>query len=164
MEILTTENQEVKYAGFWLRFVAYLIDDIVLSFAGFIVALPFIGGIIFSAIGMSDSHEFDEKTVLGIAGILGSVLGMVLIIIILGWLYFALMESSKNQATLGKLALGLKVTDMEGNRISFARATGRYFGKIISGMILYVGYFMAGFTEKKQALHDMLAGCLVVRK
>ena len=62
------------------------------------------------------------------------------------------------------MALGLKVTDMEGNRISFGRATGRYFGKIISGMILYIGYIIAGFTEKKQALHDIMANCLVTRK
>jgi len=80
------------------------------------------------------------------------------------WLYYALMESSKHQATIGKLALGLKVTDMNGQRISFARATGRYFGKIISGMILLIGYIMAGFTEKKQALHDIMANCLVVKR
>ncbi len=80
------------------------------------------------------------------------------------WLYFALMESSVKQGTLGKMALGIIVTDANGNRISFGRATGRYFGKIISGAILCIGYIMAGFTEKKQALHDMIAGCLVVNK
>ena len=79
------------------------------------------------------------------------------------WLYFALMESSAKGATLGKLALGLRVTDLNGNRISFARATGRYFGKIVSGMILMIGYLMAGFTQQKQALHDIMAGCLVIR-
>ncbi len=73
------------------------------------------------------------------------------------------MESSKQQATLGKMALSLKVTDMEGNKVSFGRATGRYFGKIISGMIMMIGYILAGLTEKKQALHDMMAGCLVIR-
>ncbi|MEZ5012420.1 MAG: RDD family protein [Bacteroidales bacterium] len=63
------------------------------------------------------------------------------------------------------MALGLKVTDMEGGRISFARATGESHGrKIISGMILYIGYILAGLTEKKQALHDMMAACLVVKK
>ncbi len=60
------------------------------------------------------------------------------------------------------MALGIKVTDLDGNRISFGRATGRYFGKIISGMIFYIGFMMAGWTQKKQALHDMLAGCLVI--
>lgn len=164
MEVLTPEQTEVRYAGFWLRFVAYIIDDIILSFVGFLVSIPFIGGIIFSAIGIGEHSEFDEKTALGIAGILGSILGLILVIFLMGWLYFSLMESSKNQATLGKMALGLKVTDMEGGRISFARATGRYFGKIISGMILYIGYILAGITEKKQALHDMMAACLVVKK
>ena len=80
------------------------------------------------------------------------------------WLYFSLMESSSWQATLGKKALGLYVTDLEGNRITFARATGRYFAKLISSLTLLIGYIMAGFTEKKQALHDMIAGCLVMRK
>ena len=88
----------------------------------------------------------------------------ILALMIVGWLYFALMESSVNQATLGKMALGIKVTDLDGNRISFGRATGRYFGKIVSGMILYIGFIMAGFTEKKQALHDIMASCLVVNK
>lgn len=164
METLPTENTEVRYAGFWLRFVAYIIDDIVMSVVGFLVSLPFIGGIIFSAIGIGENPDEAENIAMGVMGIMGSIVGLVLVIFVLGWLYFALMESSKNQATLGKMALGLKVTDMEGNRISFGKATGRYFGKIISGMILYIGYILAGLTEKKQALHDMMAGCLVVKK
>jgi uncharacterized RDD family membrane protein YckC len=80
------------------------------------------------------------------------------------WLYWALLESSRWQATLGKKMLGLQVTDLEGRRISFARATGRYFGKVISTLLLLVGFAMAGFTEKKQALHDMIASCLVLKK
>ena len=100
---------------------------------------------------------------MGIAGILGSVMGLILASIAVGWLYFALMESSKNQGTLGKMALSIKVTDGEGNPISFARASGRYFGKIISSMIMMIEYILAGLTEKKQALHDILAGCLVIR-
>jgi len=83
---------------------------------------------------------------------------------VLQWLYFALMESSKTQGTVGKLVLKIKVTDYEGNRISFARATGRYFGKILSGMIMMIGYIMAGLTERKQALHDMLASCYVMKE
>jgi uncharacterized RDD family membrane protein YckC len=81
-----------------------------------------------------------------------------------GWLYEALMESSAKQATLGKMLLGLMVTDEAGNRISFARASGRHFAKYISSFTLFIGYIMAGFTAKKQALHDMIAGTLVVRK
>jgi len=147
MEVLESENTgQVKYAGFWLRFVAYLIDDIIMSAIGFVISLPFIGTIIFSGIALSDMDKCEEKTFLGIAGIVGIVLLLTITLT---------MESSKQQATLGKMALGLKVTDMEGNKVSFGRATGRYFGKIISGMIMMIGYILAGLTEKKQALHDM---------
>ena len=79
------------------------------------------------------------------------------------WIYEAAMESSSRQATLGKMAVGLKVTDEQGQRISFGRATGRYFSKIISSMILFIGYIMVGFTARKQGLHDMIAGTLVTR-
>ena len=79
------------------------------------------------------------------------------------WLYEALMESSSYQSTLGKMIFGMKVTDLYGNRISFARATGRHFAKILSGMILCIGFIMVGLTERKQGLHDLLAGTLVRR-
>ena len=87
-----------------------------------------------------------------------------LLVIVGVWLYYALMESSANAATLGKMAFGLRVTDIEGHRITFKRATGRYFGKIVSGIILGVGYLMAGWTTRKQALHDIMAETLVLRK
>jgi uncharacterized RDD family membrane protein YckC len=80
------------------------------------------------------------------------------------WLYFALQEASAAQATVGKRALGIYVTDRQGQRIGFGRATGRYFGKILSALILFIGFMMAGWTERKQALHDMLADTLVVRR
>ena len=79
------------------------------------------------------------------------------------WLYEAFMESSSYQATLGKMIFGMKVTDLNGNRISFERATGRHFAKWLSTMILGIGYIMVGFTERKQGLHDLLAGTLVRR-
>ncbi|GFP75491.1 RDD family protein [Clostridium fungisolvens] len=82
--------------------------------------------------------------------------------VLLYWLYFAVMESSPKMATIGKQALGIVVTDLNGNRISFGKATGRYFGKIISSLVLCFGYFMALWTERKQALHDMMAGTLVL--
>jgi len=91
---------------------------------------------------------------------MGGVFGFV-ISVAGSWLYEALMESSSRQATLGKMIFGMKVTDLSGNRISFARATGRYFAKWLSGLTLLIGYIIAGFTERKQALHDMLAGTLV---
>jgi uncharacterized RDD family membrane protein YckC len=82
----------------------------------------------------------------------------------MNWIYYAALESSSWQATLGKKILGLRVTDLAGNRISFARASGRFFGMILSSMILGIGFLMAGFTARKQALHDILAGCLVLRQ
>ena len=165
METLNSESQpEVKYAGFWLRFVAYIIDDLLLGIVGFFISIPFIGAIVFSAFRIAGAEGDTEKTFLGIAGILGAVLMLIMVITVVGWLYYALMESSKQQATLGKMALSLKVTDMSGNRISFGRATGRYFGKILSGAIFMIGYILAGLTEKKQALHDIIANCLVIRK
>lgn len=74
------------------------------------------------------------------------------------------MENSATQGTLGKLALGIKVTDLNGRRIGFGRATGRHFGKFISTLTLLIGYIMVAFTQKKQGLHDMMAGCLVVNR
>ena len=74
------------------------------------------------------------------------------------------MESSPTQGTLGKMALGIKVTDLEGDKIDFGRATRRHFAKIISALILYIGFIMVAFTQEKQGLHDMMAGCLVVTK
>ena len=157
-------NQEIKpviYAGFWLRFVASLIDGIILWLVQMIITAPLLGIIGVTALKADSlSHEESLAAILAIIGV-----GMVtyMVIIVMGWLYFALMESYKG-ATIGKMAMGLKVTDMNGNQINFLRATGRYFGKIVSSMILMIGYIMAGFTEKKQALHDMMANCLVVKK
>jgi uncharacterized RDD family membrane protein YckC len=102
--------------------------------------------------------------------VLGYLLGLDLqgpiqnaISIFINWGYFAGMESSPGQATLGKKAMGLRVVDINGDQLSFWNATGRYFSKIISALILLIGFFMAAFTEKKQALHDIIAGTLVIK-
>ena len=84
--------------------------------------------------------------------------------IIVVWLYAALMESSARQATLGKMMIGVVVTDTEGNRLSFGRASARYFAKFVSVITLMIGFIMAAFTKRKQALHDIMAGTLVIRK
>jgi uncharacterized RDD family membrane protein YckC len=87
------------------------------------------------------------------------------LLVLLGeWVYFAYQESSEAQATIGKRALGIIVTDGEGNRISFGRATGRYFAKIISFLSVCIGFIMIAFTRRKQGLHDMIANTLVVMK
>ena len=94
----------------------------------------------------------------------GFVFRAIVVKALLHWAYYSLLESSTWQATLGKKALGLEVTDLNGARISFGRATGRWAARYVSVMTLGIGNIMAGFTEKKQALHDMIAGTLVIRK
>jgi uncharacterized RDD family membrane protein YckC len=86
-----------------------------------------------------------------------------LLSIVLGWIYFAGMESGSGQATVGKKAMGLKVTDSNGHRIGFGQATGRHFGRYISAIILCIGYLMMLWDDKKQTLHDKMAGTLVVK-
>jgi len=83
--------------------------------------------------------------------------------LVIGWIYSAGLESSVKQATLGKMALGMRVTDLAGRRISFGRATGRHFAKILSVLILGIGFLMVAFSEKKQGLHDKVAETLVMR-
>lgn len=147
----------MTYAGFWKRFAAVLIDGVILTIVNLFLLIPFLGML---GLGFLDAAVNEGEPSEGlIVAIIGAYFGSLFLIFLSGWLYYALMESSNKQATLGII-----VTDMNGNRISFGRATGRYFGKILSGLILYIGYMMAGWTEKKQALHDILAGCLVVNK
>ena len=134
----------VTYAGFWKRFAAAAIDGIIMTIGG--GAIVFVLGVF-----LPDDPDAVQR--------MGSSLGL-----ILNWIYFTVMESSPTQATLGKMALGIKVVDLESNRISFAKATGRYFGKAISFFILFIGFIMVAFTNKKQGLHDMMAGCLVIDK
>ncbi len=166
METLAEENKkQFRYAGFWLRFVAYLIDSFLLSIISFLLILPFLGVMIFSAIGLGHTNfHSDMISILGVTGVAASVLAIIIVQIASGWLYYAVMQSSKTQATLGKMAIGAIVTDLDGNRISFARASARYFSKLITDMTFYIGYILAGLTQKKQALHDMIAGTLVILK
>lgn len=152
----TGASAAVGYAGFWLRFVAIIIDSILLG----IVLVPLF---VLNFIGMA-TKPMPENPLELLAAFGPRFLMIRLIGLLGGWLYFALMESSSWQGTLGKKALGLYVTDMEGRRISFGRASGRFFGKLVSNLTLLIGYIMAGFTARKQALHDMMAGCLVLRR
>jgi len=138
---------DADYAGFWLRFGAYIIDQIIISVLYFFVAL--------FVFGTESLNPNDPSTRIDI---LLSRLGLLLTT----WLYYAIQESSSRRATFGKRLLGLAVVDMDGQRIGFIRASIRYFAQILSGLICGIGYLMAGFTEKKQALHDMIAGTYVV--
>lgn len=149
------QTKPVEYAGFWRRFAAYIIDSLIIGIPTNIIQ--------YAILGVSPTSSSTQVTNL-LNTNLSEYLGVYFITIVITLLYFALMESSKYQATLGKMVLGIKVTDLNGDKISLGRAIGRYLGKIISGFIFCIGFMMAGFTEKKQALHDMIASTLVVMK
>ncbi len=142
-------------AGFWLRLAAWLIDGVVLG-----VAMGILSTVLGVVIGVAAASRGDAgKAMAGLA-----MIAIWAVILVVYWAYFAIMESSSQQATLGKLALGLAVTDLRGQRLGLGRATGRFFAKFLSGIPLYLGFVLAAFTERKQALHDLVAGTLVVRR
>jgi uncharacterized RDD family membrane protein YckC len=129
------------YAGFWRRVAAFLIDGVLLG----VVTVP-----LSLAFGGDDASMTASSSASSISTVIG-------------WLYYTLMESSAKQATVGKMALGIIVMDLEGRRIGFGKATGRYFAKILSALIIGIGFLMVAFTQRKQGLHDILAGTLVIK-
>ncbi len=138
-----------SFGGFWVRFVAYIIDAIIMNIASGVVGA--FAGVGIGVIGMNENVAA------------ASAIGAGAISLVINWLYSAILESSSWQGTVGKKAMSLVVTDLSGNRISFGRATGRYFAKIISTMTLLIGFMMVGWTQRKQGLHDMIAGTLVYK-
>jgi uncharacterized RDD family membrane protein YckC len=153
----------VDYGGFWLRFLAYLIDGAVIMLGIFVVAIPlvFLTGLGTLLSRIRPEEDFNDA---GFWLIIALIFLLATVSLAVTWLYHALMESSEWQATVGKKVLDLVVTDLAGRRVSFWRATGRHFAKIVSNMIYPFGHIMAGFTGQKQALHDMIAGCLILRR
>ena len=145
----------MEYAGFWRRAAAFSLDGFLLGIIQAIINIVMIAAIGAASVAGGESDDAATFAIVGVVGLVTFV-GM--------WLYFALMESSAKQATLGKMMVGIVVTDTDGNRVSFGKASGRYFGKIVSSILLMIGYLLAAFTERKQALHDIMAGCLVIRK
>ena len=156
MEDSTTAATDVVYAGFWRRWAALLLDSLVLG-AGF-YAVILIAAIVVGVSGMATGWTEDQ--------IPGWLLIAYLVLIptyyVAAALYYSLQESSVHQATLGKRALGIKVTDPEGRRLTRSQALGRWFAAALSYMTLYIGFLMAAFTRRKQALHDIVASTLVV--
>jgi uncharacterized RDD family membrane protein YckC len=136
-------GQQTGYGGFWLRVVAYIIDGILLSIAA---------GVIGAVTGNGMYGDLDHPNYSGSG-----------VSLIVSWLYFALMESSERGATVGKMAVGLRVVTDQGQRLSFLHATGRYFAKFVSAIIFGIGFLMVAFTDRKRGLHDMIAGTLVVK-
>lgn len=135
-------ERNLNYAGFWIRVAAIIIDGIILWLVNFILSLIMMGGF--------TSTEIDSSFYLYFS-----------VAIIIYVFYFPVMESSEKQATLGKMAVGIKVGNSKGERLSFMNALGRFFAKILSNITLYIGYMMAGWDPKKQALHDKLANTYV---
>lgn len=154
----------VAYAGFWLRFVAYLIDTVILCIVYIVlfIVVIFASGV---AAMLRNLPEHPTPDIFLRGAFIVAILVLIAIATAITWLYYAWMESSPSQGTLGKMAMGLIVTDMQYRPVSFARASGRFFARFITRLVpLWIGYIMAGFTAKKQALHDMIASCLVLRK
>jgi uncharacterized RDD family membrane protein YckC len=135
------------YAGFWRRVAAYLIDSLVLCAAWVPIWIA-----LFGAASILGEDAFD-----------GFVALCWVLELLVSWLYSAGMDSSSHQGTVGKLALGIRVADLEGRRVSFARATGRYFALFLTGFTLGIGYLMCLWTERRQCLHDLVAACVCLR-
>jgi uncharacterized RDD family membrane protein YckC len=147
----------MQYAGFWRRFFAYILDGIILLIFG-LLTWAFLTSIVASLI-TTETGEISD------AGGYFIVIMLVIVYTVVPWIYCALMETSPQQATLGKQATGIIVTDRNGKRITFGRATGRFFAKFyLSTTIVGFGFLMAAFTEKNQALHDIIAGTYVLKR
>jgi uncharacterized RDD family membrane protein YckC len=142
------------YAGFWLRGCAFAVDTFILSFVFAIIASVYPTQLMIFP---------DQNTQPLLAFPRVTLTGFVLLFVIM-WVYYAFFETSSWQATPGKRVFRLYVTDLSGGKITFWRSSIRYFGRKISEVTFLAGYVIAGFTEKKQALHDILAGCLVLRR
>ena len=154
------------YAGLGRRFVAFIVDMILVVLLGLVTVAGFgmfrgLRNLFFFAV---QHIPADQLTVEGTTGALvGSILAAYgILLVIVPWLYFAGFESSRSQATPGKTLMGLVVTDMDGQKPTFARTTLRFFAKFLSAIIIFIGFLMIGFTQKRQGLHDRIAGCLVL--
>lgn len=148
-DLRTTRSRsaaDVVYATFSQRFAAAFVDGIICNLLGAIVGV---------ALGVAvAAAQASPGVINAVAPLLG---------VGISFLYFAVLESSEQQATWGKRLLGLQVTNLDGGQISFGRAAGRFFAKIVSYLTLLIGFLMQPFTKRKQALHDILAGTLVVK-
>jgi uncharacterized RDD family membrane protein YckC len=154
------------YAGLGRRLIAFVVDfALILLFdlvAAFVLGLTRgVQNLYFYAVQhVPVSSLTPEGTSIALFGSIIASYGVLLIII--PWFYFAGFESSRSQATPGKLLMRIVVTDLEGNKPSFARVTLRHFAKIISALVLFLGFLMIGLTQNRQGLHDRIAGCLVL--
>lgn len=149
--------ERTQPGGFWIRFVAYLIDGLILTAAVAVLAALFLGAVLVA----QEPIDHEEPSLLVIVAFVLFIVSL----IVVSWLYEALMTSSPGGATVGKLALGLRIVRFDGAQLSFGRATARHFAKyILTPLVpLAIGYLLAAFTSRKRALHDMVADTLVIR-
>lgn len=153
----------ITFCGFWIRVGAYLIDGIIIGIPVAIVLSIVFATMLSGAVSSGSEDEIARAA----AGSIGVFLLVYLLIFVAAWLYEAMMTSSASGGTIGKRALGMRVVrGSDGSRLSFGRATGRFFAKIfLTGLIPFgIGYMMAGFTERKRALHDMIADTVVIKR
>ena len=148
----------MPYSGFFRRALAFILDMLIVFIptALFFAPMTAAQALIFN--NAADSSLMQKGL------FAATVFSWQIIFLVVSWLYFALLESGKKQSTWGKRLLCIKVVDEDGKRIGFAHATGRFFAKLISYFIFYIGFIMAGFTNRKRALHDMIASTYVVKK
>lgn len=145
-----------KYVGFGLRFVGWLIDMIVLSLAFSLMGIALVFFNIAAEVFTSVVGDVGAQYLLGIIGSVPNI--------IIAWLYYALMECSSSQGTLGKMVIGAKVVTVKGEKISFGRATGHFFGRILFWPTLGISHSMAGFTKKKQTMFDLISDTVVIKE
>lgn len=148
----TTGNTALRYSGFWVRWAAAMIDGWVTTIVTYVIFIPF--GFSMGIMGSATGNE--EAFSIGTA-----IVTMLLsFLLVLG--YYVLMTYYYG-ATLGKMAVGARVCAEDGSRLSFGTVVLREFvGKLVSGILLYAGYLMVAFTDRKRALHDMMAHSVVV--
>jgi uncharacterized RDD family membrane protein YckC len=150
---LATLPPRPGFAGFWLRAIACIIDTILIVTI-FILVASFFPSTFEKLLPPSSTSFMDMPRPAPL---------VIALLAALGCLYYSVFEASRWQATPGKRILRLYVTDLNGQRITFGRAVIRNLARQISG-IFFIGYILAAFTEKKQALHDFIASCLVLRR
>ena len=143
------ESANIEYASFFTRFAGAFLDGLLTNILGLVIG--FVLGLLLVAVKIDPSQPGPQ--------IFLNIIGLFIV-----WIYWAGFTSSSFQATPGKMAVGIKVTDINGRRIGFGRATGRFFGKVPSALLLLIGYLMQPFTQRKQALHDIMAGTIVIKK
>lgn len=144
----------VQDAGFLRRLGAFIIDNLLLGSAYYVVLM--IGAVAVAVLAASGGDDDTLAITLGVAAVLAYAL--------MSYFYYVGMERSRLQATVGKLALGIKVVDADGRRLGWGKASARWAGSVLSYATAFIGFFMAGWTRRKQALHDLLAGTYVVDK